>query len=119
MAWVSPSRWRFGHPPQQIGKKEQRLQSLKDLIERNLSIRHVYGEPVVRGDTTVIPVASVAVAFGGGEGRKDQQEGGGGGGALRMSPGRPPRQSRLQIFRICSPGRCTTVSMAEVEQIHS
>lgn len=62
------------------------LQSLKDLIERNLSIRHVYGEPVVRGDTTVIPVASVAVAFGGGEGRNAQQEGGGGGGALRMSP---------------------------------
>ena len=62
------------------------LQSLKDLIERNLSIRHVYGEKVVSGDTTVIPVASVAVAFGGGEGRTDQQEGGGGGGALRMSP---------------------------------
>lgn len=62
------------------------LQSLKDLIERNLSIRHVYGEPVVTGDTTVIPVASAAFAFGGGEGQTEKRQGGGGGGAVRMSP---------------------------------
>ena len=30
------------------------------LLERSLSIKHVYGEPVQHGDTTVIPVAQVA-----------------------------------------------------------
>lgn len=62
------------------------LQSLQDLIERNLGIRHVYGEPVVTGNTTVIPVASAQFAFGGGEGRTEKQGGGGGGGWVQMSP---------------------------------
>lgn len=62
------------------------LQSLKDLIERNLGIRHVYGEPVANGDTTVIPVASAQFAFGAGEGRNEKQEGGGGGGWVQMRP---------------------------------
>lgn len=62
------------------------LQSLQDLIERNLSIRHVYGGPLVSGDTTVIPVASAAFAFGGGEGRSEKRQGGGRSGAVRMSP---------------------------------
>src|SRR4051812_12044960 len=76
---------------------------IAELLERSLSIRHVYGEPVHQGDTTVIPVARIAYAFGagggqaprrtwtsGGErpgdlgGRPDAQ--GGGGGAVRMTP---------------------------------
>ena len=74
------------------------------LLERSLSIRHVYGEPVQRGDTTVIPVAKVAYGFGagGGQGRRSSRgsvegkgtggpdtpsgEGGGGGGGVRMTP---------------------------------
>ena len=72
------------------------------LIERTLDIKHVYGEPIVRGDVTVIPVAKVAYGFGagGGEGRRrrgresletDQGDaphgqGGGGGGGVRMTP---------------------------------
>ena len=83
------------------------LQSLQDLIERNLSIRHVYGEPVVSGDTTVIPVASAAFAFGGGEGRSEKQEGGGGGGAVRMSPVGAleigPRGTRFVRFPLWGP----------------
>ena len=43
--------------------------SIAELIERNLSIRHVYGEPVRHGDMTVIPVARVAYGFGAGGGR--------------------------------------------------
>lgn len=62
------------------------LQSLKDLFERNLGIRHVYGEPVANGDATVIPVASAQFAFGAGEGRNEKQEGGGGGGWVQMRP---------------------------------
>ena len=39
------------------------------LLERSLNIKHVYGEPVQHGDTTVIPVAQVAYGFGAGGGR--------------------------------------------------
>lgn len=37
---------------------------IAELLERSLSIPHVYGEPVHYRDTTVIPVAQVAYAFG-------------------------------------------------------
>ena len=42
---------------------------IAELLERSLSIRHVYGEPVHHGDTTVIPVAQVAYGFGAGGGQ--------------------------------------------------
>src|SRR4029434_6600822 len=67
--------------------------------------RHVYGEPVLRGDTTVIPVAQVAYGFGAGGGRgparlrkaapdesppetdaPSEAQGAGGGGGVRMTP---------------------------------
>lgn len=80
---------------------------IAELLERSLSIRHVYGDPVVRGNTTVIPVAKVAYGFGAGGGRGPhrgrpgarnhdaegeehrhaaQGAGAGGGGGVRMSP---------------------------------
>ena len=78
---------------------------IAELFERSLSIRHVYGEPVERGDTTVIPVAKVAYGFGAGGGRGParggtplleqgtalepsgtEAQGGGGGGGVRMTP---------------------------------
>jgi uncharacterized spore protein YtfJ len=80
---------------------------IAELLERSLSIRHVYGEPVQHGDTTVIPVAKVAYGFGAGGGRGPgrgrthvvaesvspgesrtdaQGAGGGGGGGVRMTP---------------------------------
>jgi uncharacterized spore protein YtfJ len=78
---------------------------IAELFERSLSIRHVYGEPVHHGDTTVIPVAQVAYGFGAGGGRgpgrfrkngsdenppdKDTRfdaQGAGGGGGVRMTP---------------------------------
>ena len=71
-------------------------------FERNLSIRHVYGEPVHHGDTTVIPVAKVAYGFGAGGGFRQATrsaqgasssaepavpaQGGGGGGGARLTP---------------------------------
>jgi len=79
--------------------------SIAELLERNLSIRHVYGEPVQQGDTTVIPVAQVAYGFGAGGGRgpsrartstsaesapgedgRPEAQGAGGGGGVRMTP---------------------------------
>jgi uncharacterized spore protein YtfJ len=75
--------------------------ALAALLEKSLSIRHVYGEPVQQGDRTVIPVAKVAFGFGagGGEGGRrsrkpaDQEtaagpegQGAGGGGGVRMMP---------------------------------
>jgi uncharacterized spore protein YtfJ len=77
--------------------------SIAEVIERSVSIRHVYGEAVHHGDTTVIPVASVAYGFGAGGGRRPGRmtdrsphppdadtrpdaEGAGGGGGVRMTP---------------------------------
>src|SRR3954462_15690884 len=69
------------------------------LIERSLNIKHVYGEPIQRGDTTVIPVAQVMYGFGAGGGRRrrgngtpaddprgPEGQGSGGGGGLRITP---------------------------------
>jgi len=83
------------------------VQPIAELFERNLSIRHVYHEPVRQGDVTVIPVAKVAFGFGAGAGRRGrfrgrgqqiasdesnnadgrtEPQGLGGGGGARMTP---------------------------------
>lgn len=83
------------------------VQPIAELFERNLSIRHVYHEPVRHGDVTVIPVAKVAFGFGAGVGRRGrlrrraqqvasdetsnaegraEPDGLGGGGGARMTP---------------------------------
>jgi len=79
---------------------------IAELLERSLSIRHVYGEPVHNGDKTVVPVAKVAYGFGAGGGQGSVRshrageksaaapdgdehpdaQGGGGGGGVRMTP---------------------------------
>jgi len=52
------------------------------------SVRTVYGAPIERDGTTVIPVAKVRYGFGGGSGRgaAKGQEGGGAGGGVQVSP---------------------------------
>jgi uncharacterized spore protein YtfJ len=79
------------------------FEPIAGVFERNLSIRHVYAEPVHHGDTTVIPVAKVAYGFGAGSGRRParrskeatgqsgdlagaEAQGGGGGGGARLTP---------------------------------
>ena len=76
------------------------FQPIAELFERSLNIRHVYGDPVSRGDTTVIPVAKVAFGFGAGFGRRpvagrggamgasdaSADQGAGGGGGARITP---------------------------------
>jgi uncharacterized spore protein YtfJ len=96
-----------------------------ELIERTVSIRHVYGEAVHHGNTTVIPVASVAYGFGAGGGRapggqkkiagaapsdadaRPDAEGGGGGGGVRMTPAGVleigPQGTRFIRFRPIAP----------------
>ena len=80
------------------------FEPIAELFQRNISIRHVYAEPVQHGDTTIIPVAKLAYGFGAGVGRRpgagpagaagptgeaagaDAQGGGGGGGGARLTP---------------------------------
>ena len=79
------------------------FEPIAEVFERNLSVRHVYAEPVHHGDTTVIPVAKVAYGFGAGGGRRpitrspqgagssaepagSEAQGGGGGGGARLTP---------------------------------
>jgi uncharacterized spore protein YtfJ len=63
------------------------LQHLRSMAQQ-IGVRTVYGEPVVSGDKTVIPVASVAFGFGGGFGKKPsaEEQGGGGGVGFRGWP---------------------------------
>ena len=79
------------------------FEPIAEVFERNLSVRHVYAEPVHHGDITVIPVAKVAYGFGAGAGRRPaprsgeiasstaeaagaEAQGGGGGGGARLTP---------------------------------
>jgi uncharacterized spore protein YtfJ len=71
------------------------FEPVADILTRTLNIKHVYGDPIQRGDTMVIPVATVAYAFGagGGQGRRQpsaadtpEGHGAGGGGGARMTP---------------------------------
>ncbi len=52
-------------------------------------VKQAYGEPVVSGQKTIIPVAQVWYGFGGGGGKNPQKkdaEGWGGGGGARVCP---------------------------------
>lgn len=68
------------------------LQSLKEGILSQASVKSIYGEPVSAQGRTVIPVAKVAYGYGGGAGtggvgqNSARGEGGGGGGAVRAIP---------------------------------
>ncbi len=63
------------------------LDSVQQRVSADADVRRVYGEPVVAGDRTIIPVATVGYGFGGGGGtRDDADEGGGGGGGVGASP---------------------------------
>jgi uncharacterized spore protein YtfJ len=58
------------------------IERLGETVQLHASARQVYGEPVERDGTTVIPVARVQWGFGGGGiGRGPAERGGGGGGA--------------------------------------
>jgi uncharacterized spore protein YtfJ len=102
------------------------FEPIAELLERSLSIKHVYGAPVQHGDTTVIPVAQVAYGFGAGGGRRPggaratgptetpssdnsrpEAQGAGGGCGVRMTPVGAleisPRGTRFVQFRPLGP----------------
>jgi uncharacterized spore protein YtfJ len=68
------------------------LQKMGDTLGSTATVRSVFGEPIHANGRTIVPVAKVAYAFGGGFGTgKDtgsdrQGEGGGGGGGVRAFP---------------------------------
>lgn len=55
-------------------------------LTENASVETVYGDPVERGDRTLIPVAKVAYGFGGGSGEDEESTGFGGGGGVSATP---------------------------------
>lgn len=55
-------------------------------IIRQIGIDKVYGTPITKGDTTVVPVAELRTGFGFGSGHEAQEAGAGGGAGLRMIP---------------------------------
>jgi uncharacterized spore protein YtfJ len=68
------------------------LQSLKESILTQASVKALYGEPISANGKTVIPVAKIMYAYGAGAGtggvgdRSARGEGGGGGGGVRAVP---------------------------------
>ena len=62
------------------------VQRLGDSIQVHANAKQVYGEPVERDGTTIIPVARVQWGFGGGGIGHGPAERGGGGGGARATP---------------------------------
>ena len=64
------------------------VERIGDIIQVHANAKQVYGEPVERDGTTIIPVARVQWGFGGGGlGRGAVERGGGGGGARATAIG--------------------------------
>ena len=68
------------------------LQSLKESILSQASVKAIYGEPISANGKTVIPVAKIMYGYGAGAGTggvgdtSARGEGGGGGGGVRAIP---------------------------------
>ena len=61
------------------------LQTIGERLQTAATVKSVFGDPIVAGDRTVIPVARVRFGFGGGGGHL-AGGGGGGGGGMRADP---------------------------------
>ncbi len=64
------------------------VERMAEHIGGSASVRTVYGEPVVAGERTVIPVAKIRFGFGAGRGKGEggMDAGGGGGGRMVATP---------------------------------
>jgi len=67
------------------------LNPIVESLEKNLTTRQVFGEPLQVGGVTLVPVMDLMFGFGGGsgEGKNEKNEGGtggGGGGGARLAP---------------------------------
>jgi uncharacterized spore protein YtfJ len=59
---------------------DELIQKLIEAVGGRAGASLVYGDPVDRGDITIIPVAKVGYGFGFGRGNQNESAGGGGGG---------------------------------------
>ncbi|MEO8414230.1 MAG: spore germination protein GerW family protein [Ginsengibacter sp.] len=50
------------------------IENLAARLGENASVKNVYGEPVIANGKTIIPVAQVAIGFGGGYGEKKKKK---------------------------------------------
>jgi uncharacterized spore protein YtfJ len=68
------------------------LQSLKESVLGQASVKAIYGEPIAAHEKTIIPVAKIMYGYGAGAGtggigeKSTRGEGGGGGGGVRAIP---------------------------------
>ena len=59
---------------------------LAEKLSAAANVTKVYGEPISRDGTTIIPVAKVRYGFGGGGSGKGDEQGSGGGGGVQVTP---------------------------------
>lgn len=62
------------------------VERLAQRLGANADAKYIYGEPIERGEVTIVPVARAAYGFGGGGGKKGEEEGSGGGGGVAVKP---------------------------------
>jgi hypothetical protein len=86
----APSAARPSHsPPEERAEAPDATRTVTGPIEsiiRQIGIDKVYGTPITKGNTTVVPVAELRTGFGFGGGQDAAEHGGGGGAGLRMIP---------------------------------
>ena len=62
------------------------VERIGEVVQMHANAKQVYGDPVERNGTTIIPVARVNWGFGGGGLGRGERERGGGGGGVRATP---------------------------------
>ncbi|MBS1788415.1 MAG: hypothetical protein JST85_11875 [Acidobacteria bacterium] len=62
------------------------VEQLAEKLGANATVKTIYGDPIERGDMTIIPVAKILYGFGGGEGDHKGYGGAGGGGGIKVTP---------------------------------
>ena len=62
------------------------LAPLAERLGASVTVKNIYGEPIVFEDRVVVPVAEWRYGFGGGGGETDGREGGGAGGGAQGRP---------------------------------
>ncbi|MDF9408649.1 MAG: Sporulation protein YtfJ (Spore_YtfJ) [Pelotomaculum sp. PtaB.Bin013] len=67
------------------------IESLVSRLENLISTKTIVGEPIISGNTTIIPIVTASVGFGigSGEGQDEKNQGGkgtGGGAGMKLSP---------------------------------
>jgi uncharacterized spore protein YtfJ len=84
MSGEGSDAWERARQTAEGGKVDSLIEGLAERIGAQAGVRAVFGEPLERGDKTVVPVARARWGFGGGAGQGPEEQGsgtGGGGGA--------------------------------------